>query len=222
LTKDGGNVKIFLDTANVNEIREAADWGVLDGVTTNPSLVSREKGHKFEDLLREIVAIVPGPVSAEVVAFAADDMVSEGVRLSKIAPNIVIKIPMCVEGLKAIRRLTQDGISTNCTLIFNATQALLAAKAGATFASPFLGRLDDIGHVGMDLISQIVTIYDNYALDTEVLAASIRSPLHVVDAALHAADACTMPFSVLQAIVKHPLTDVGIAKFNSDWKNVPH
>jgi len=215
-------VKIFLDTANIDEIREAADWGVLDGVTTNPSLVSKEKGRKFEDLLREIVAIVPGPVSAEVVAFAADDMVSEGVRLSKIAPNIVVKIPMNVEGLKAIRRLTQDGIPTNCTLVFNATQALLAAKAGATFVSPFLGRLDDIGHVGMDLISQIVTIFDNYALDTEVLAASIRSPLHVVDAALHAADACTMPFSVLNAIVRHPLTDIGIAKFNSDWKNVPH
>jgi transaldolase len=215
-------VKIFLDTANIDEIREAADWGVLDGVTTNPSLVSKEKGRKFEDLLREIVAIVPGPVSAEVVAFAADDMVSEGIRLSKIAPNIVVKIPMNVEGLKAIRRLTQDGIPTNCTLVFNATQALLAAKAGATFVSPFLGRLDDIGHVGMDLISQIVTIFDNYALDTEVLAASIRSPLHVVDAALHAADACTMPFSVLNAIVKHPLTDIGIAKFNSDWKNVPH
>ncbi len=215
-------MKIFLDTANIDEIREAADWGVLDGVTTNPSLVSKEKGRKFEDLLREIVAIVPGPVSAEVVAFAADDMVSEGIRLSKIAPNIVVKIPMNVEGLKAIRRLTQDGIPTNCTLVFNATQALLAAKAGATFVSPFLGRLDDIGHVGMDLISQIVTIFDNYALDTEVLAASIRSPLHVVDAALHAADACTMPFSVLNAIVKHPLTDIGIAKFNSDWKNVPH
>ena len=214
-------MKIFLDTANIDEIREAADWGVLDGVTTNPSLVSREKGRKFDDILQDIVAAVRGPVSAEVVAVAFEDMVTQGTRLSKIAPNIVVKIPMTIDGLKAIRRLSEAGISTNCTLVFNATQALLAAKAGATFVSPFLGRLDDIGHVGMDLIGQIVTIFDNYALDTEVLAASIRSPLHVVDAALHAADACTMPFSVLQAIVKHPLTDIGITKFTSDWQNVP-
>jgi len=215
-------MKIFLDTANIDEIREAADWGVLDGVTTNPSLVAREKGRKFDDVLQEIVAVVKGPVSAEVVAVTADDMVPQGVRLSKLAPNIVVKIPMTVDGLKAIRRLSEMGISTNCTLVFNATQALLAAKAGAAFVSPFLGRLDDIGHVGMDLIGQIVTIFDNYALDTEVLAASIRSPLHVVDAALNAADACTMPFSVLKAIVRHPLTDLGNAKFTSDWQNVPH
>jgi transaldolase len=214
-------VKIFLDTASVDEIRQAASWGVLDGVTTNPTLVSKEKGQKFDDILNEIVTITDGPVSAEVVAEETDDMVEQAERLAKVAPNIVIKIPMGTEGLKAIRILNEKEIATNCTLVFNATQALLAAKAGATFISPFLGRLDDIGHVGMDLIGQIVTIFDNYALDAEVLAASIRNPLHVVDAALHGADICTIPFKVLQQIVKHPLTDIGIEKFTSDWKKVP-
>jgi len=219
--REENGVKIFLDTASVDEIREAAAWGVLDGVTTNPSLVSKEKGKRFEDLLNEIVKITSGPVSAEVVAEAAEDMVTQGVRLSKIAPNILVKIPMTIEGLKAIRILHDQEINTNCTLIFNATQALLAAKAGASYVSPFLGRLDDIGHTGMDLIGQIVMIFDNYALESEVLAASIRSPLHVVDAALLGADACTMPFKVLEALVKHPLTDLGNARFNSDWQKVP-
>jgi len=212
-------VKIFLDTANVDEIREAADWGILDGVTTNPSLVSKE-GRSFDDILHEIIRIVSGPISAEVVAERADEMVEEGARLSQVAPNIVIKIPMTAEGLKAIRQLAEKEISTNCTLVFNATQGLLAAKAGATFVSPFLGRLDDIGHDGMELIGQLVTIFDNYAFDTEVLAASIRHPLHVVEAALHGADACTIPFKVLQAIVKHPLTDLGINAFNRDWQKL--
>jgi len=215
-------VKIFLDTASVDDIREAASWGILDGVTTNPSLVSKEHGRTFDDILNEIVTITNGPVSAEVVADHSEDMVTQGERLAKVAPNIVVKIPMGVEGLKAIRVLSEKEIATNCTLIFNATQAMLAAKAGATFVSPFLGRLDDIGHDGMELIGQIVTIFDNYAFDTEVLAASIRNPLHVVDAALHGADICTIPFKILQQIVKHPLTDIGIERFNSDWKKVPH
>jgi transaldolase len=212
-------VKIFLDTANVDEIREAADWGILDGVTTNPSLVSKE-ARSFDDILHEIVGIVKGPVSAEVVADKADEMVEQGVRLAAIAPNIVVKIPMLAEGLKAIRRLNDREISTNCTLIFNPTQGLLAAKAGATFVSPFLGRLDDIGHDGMELIGQLVTIFDNYALSTEVLAASIRHPLHVVQAAMHGADACTMPYKVLQQIIKHPLTDLGNVAFNRDWQKL--
>jgi transaldolase len=212
-------VKIFLDTANVDEIREAADWGILDGVTTNPSLVSKE-GRSFADILQEIVQITSGPVSAEVVADVADDMVEQGVRLSRIAPNIVIKIPMIPEGLKALRRLREKEIATNCTLVFNATQGLLAAKAGATYVSPFLGRLDDIGHDGMELISQLVAVFDNYNLDTEVLAASIRHPLHVVEAALRGADACTIPFKVLQAIVRHPLTDLGNAAFTRDWQKL--
>ncbi len=214
-------MKIFLDTASVDEIREAADWGILDGVTTNPSLVSKEKGRTFDDILNEIVTITNGPVSAEVVAEAAEDMVTQGQRLAKVAPNIVVKIPMGIEGLKAIRQLSEKEVATNCTLIFNATQAMLAAKAGATYVSPFLGRLDDIGHDGMELIGQIVTIFDNYAFDTEVLAASIRNPLHVIDAALHGADICTIPFKILQQIVKHPLTDIGIQRFNSDWQKVP-
>jgi transaldolase len=212
-------VKIFLDTASVDEIREAASWGILDGVTTNPSLVSKE-GRSFDDILHEIVGIVKGPVSAEVVAEDAEDMVEQGVRLAAIAPNITVKIPMTAEGLKAIRQLTDREIDTNCTLIFNATQGLLAAKAGATFVSPFVGRLDDIGHDGMELISQLVTIFDNYAISTEVLAASIRHPLHVVEAALRGADVATIPFKILQQIVKHPLTDQGNAAFTRDWKKL--
>lgn len=212
-------MKIFLDTASVDEIREAAAWGILDGVTTNPSLVSKE-GRSFDDILHEIVGIVKGPVSAEVVAEQADEMVEQGVRLSAIAPNITVKIPMTTEGLKAIRQLTEREISTNCTLIFNATQGLLAAKAGATFVSPFVGRLDDIGHDGMELISQLVTIFDNYALSTEVLAASLRHPMHVVEAALRGADVATIPYKVLQQIVKHPLTDSGNAAFSRDWQKL--
>ena len=213
-------MKIFLDTAHVEEIREAASWGILDGVTTNPSLVSKE-ARSFDDILHEIVQIVKGPVSAEVVAEKSEDMVEQGVRLSAIAPNIVVKIPMTAEGLKAIRQLTEREINTNCTLIFNATQGLLAAKAGATFVSPFIGRLDDAGQIGMELIGQLVTIFDNYAMTTEVLAASIRHPLHVIDSALHGADACTMPLKILQQIIRHPLTDLGNANFTKDWQKLP-
>lgn len=212
-------MKIFLDTASVDEIREAASWGILDGVTTNPSLVSKE-GRSFDDILHEIVGIVKGAVSAEVVAERADDMVEQGVRLAAIAPNIVVKIPMTTEGLKALRQLTEREINTNCTLIFNATQGLLAAKAGASYVSPFVGRLDDIGHDGMEVVSQLVTIFDNYAMSTEVLAASIRHPLHVVEAALRGADIATMPFKILQQIVKHPLTDSGNTAFTRDWQKL--
>ncbi len=212
-------MKIFLDTASVDEIREANDWGILDGVTTNPSLVSKE-GRSFDDILHEIVTIVKGPVSAEVVAEHSEDMVEQGVRLAAIAPNIVVKVPMTAEGLKAIRQLTEREINTNCTLIFNATQGLLAAKAGATFVSPFVGRLDDVGQDGMELISQLVTIFDNYALSTEVLAASIRHPLHVIEAALRGADVATIPHKILHQIIKHPLTDLGNAAFTRDWQKL--
>lgn len=212
-------MKIFLDTASVDEIREAASWGILDGVTTNPSLVSKE-GRSFDDILHEIVGIVKGAVSAEVVAEKAEDMVEQGIRLAAIAPNIVVKIPMTPEGLKALRQLTEREINTNCTLIFNATQGLLAAKAGATYVSPFVGRLDDIGHDGMEVVSQLVTIFDNYAISTEVLAASIRHPLHVIEAALRGADIATMPYKILQQIVKHPLTDSGNVAFTKDWQKL--
>jgi transaldolase len=213
-------VKIFLDTANIEQIKEAADWGVLDGVTTNPSLVAMEN-KKFEELVPKIVALCKGPVSLEVVSTDADGMVAEAEKLMEFGPNVVIKVPMIPEGLKAIRRLAQREIATNCTLVFNATQALLAAKAGATYVSPFIGRLDDAGHFGMELIQQIVAIFDNYAFGTEVLAASLRHPLHVVEAALAGADVATIPWSVLQKIVKHPLTDRGLDQFLKDWAKVP-
>jgi len=213
-------VKIFLDTANIGQIKEAADWGVLDGVTTNPSLVAKEN-KKFEELVPQIVEICKGPVSLEVVSTVADGMVAEAKKLTEYGPNVVIKIPMIPEGLKAIRRLAQQEIATNCTLVFNATQALLAAKAGATYVSPFIGRLDDAGHFGMELVQQIVTIFDNYAFGTEVLAASLRHPLHVVEAVLAGADVATVPWDVLQKIVKHPLTDRGLDQFLKDWAKVP-
>jgi transaldolase len=213
-------VKIFLDTANLEQIKTANDWGVLDGVTTNPSLIAKEKT-KFEDLAAQILQICNGPISLEVVSTDADGMVAEAEKLASYGPNAVVKIPMIPEGLKAIRRLAKKEIATNCTLVFNATQALLAAKAGATYVSPFLGRLDDIGHVGMELVHQIVAIYDNYAIGTEVLAASLRHPLHVVEAALAGADIATMPYGVLEKIVKHPLTDIGLEKFLADWEKVP-
>ena len=213
-------MKIFLDTANIGQIKEAADWGVLDGVTTNPSLVAKEN-KKFEELVPQIVEICKGPVSLEVVSTVADGMVAEAKKLTEYGPNVVIKIPMIPEGLKAIRRLAQQEIATNCTLVFNATQALLAAKAGATYVSPFIGRLDDAGHFGMELVQQIVTIFDNYAFGTEVLAASLRHPLHVVEAVLAGADVATVPWDVLQKIVKHPLTDRGLDQFLKDWAKVP-
>ena len=210
-------MKIFLDTGNIKEIREAASLGVLDGVTTNPSLVSKE-GRDFKDLLVEICDVVDGPISAEVVSIEAEAMVKEGRELAKIHHNIVVKCPLIPEGLKATKRLASEGIRVNVTLCFSPTQALLAAKAGAWCVSPFIGRLDDISSDGMELIDQIVTIYENYDFPTQVLVASVRSPQHVVEAALIGSHICTMPFGVFQQLTKHPLTDNGLKKFLSDWE----
>ncbi|RJQ44713.1 MAG: fructose-6-phosphate aldolase [Nitrospiraceae bacterium] len=213
-------MKFFIDTANTKEIREAWEIGVIDGVTTNPSLISKVKRNPVE-LLKEICEIVDGPVSAEVVSLEAEGMVKEAQELAKIHKNIVIKIPMTKDGLKAVKKLSQLGIKTNVTLIFSPNQALLAAKAGATFVSPFVGRLDDITHYGMDLVAQILEIYENYAFETEVIVASIRNPLHVLDAARMGAHIATIPFSVIEQLSKHPLTDIGIEKFLKDWEKVP-
>ena len=210
-------MKFFIDTANINEIKEAAALGILDGVTTNPSLVSKE-GKDFRKLLDEILAIVDGPVSAEVISTDYDGILKEARDLAKIHHNIVVKVPLIKEGLKAVRTLTSENIKTNVTLCFSPSQALLAAKAGATYISPFVGRLDDISHDGMELVSQIVQIYKNYDYKTQVLVASIRHPLHLVEAALMGADVCTMPFSVIDKLFNHPLTDIGLEKFLSDWK----
>jgi transaldolase len=209
-------MKIFLDTADIEEIRTAASWGVLDGVTTNPSLYAKVGG-SYEDILRQICELTPGPVSAEVVAEHVDGMLTEGRAFAKIAPNIVVKVPMSEEGLEAIYRFAEEGIKTNCTLIFSSNQGLLAAKAGASLLSPFIGRLDDINQDGMTVISELVTMVENYDLDTEVLAASIRHPLHVTQSALAGAHVATMPFKVLQQMVHHPLTDKGIKTFREDW-----
>jgi transaldolase len=210
-------VKIFLDTANVNEIREAAAIGVLDGVTTNPSLVAKE-GRDFFEELKTIATIVDGPISAEVVATDYEGMLKEAHPLTKIHPNIVIKVPLTKDGIRACKSLRDEGTRVNVTLCFSANQALLAAKAGATYISPFIGRLDDAGAVGMELIQQIRTIYDNYGFDTQVLAASIRHPVHVLECAMAGADVATMPFKVFDALFKHPLTDVGLAAFLKDWE----
>jgi len=212
-------MKFFLDTANLAEIKEAAAWGILDGVTTNPSLVSKEN-MKFEDLIREICRVVPGPVSVECVSTRAEDMVQEARALARLAENVVIKIPISIEGVKATKVLAGEGVKVNTTLIFSPSQALLAAKAGTRFVSPFIGRLDDISHHGMELIDQIMTIYDNYGFDTEVIVASIRHPRHVVEAALIGAHIATIPFSVLEKLVHHPLTDIGMEKFLKDWGKV--
>lgn len=212
-------MKFFIDTANIDEIREAARIGILDGVTTNPSLISRERG-KPEDILKKICGIVNGPISAEVVALDWEGMVREGKELSKIHENIVIKVPITKEGLKAVKALAGEGIRTNVTLIFTPIQALLAARAGAGFVSPFVGRLDDITTAGMELVSQIVQIYRNYNIQTEVIVASIRNPMHVSDAAMIGADIATIPFKVIEQLTKHPLTDRGIEKFLSDWEKV--
>ena len=212
-------MKFFIDTANIDEIREAAAMGVLDGVTTNPSLVARE-GREFMDVLAEIVQIVDGPISAEVTSTEFKGMMSQARELAKFHENIVVKIPIIEEGLKAIKACSDEGIRINVTLCFSANQALLAAKAGAAYISPFLGRLDDIGHNGMDLMREIRTVYDNYGYPTQILAASIRSPLHVTEAALVGADVATVPFKVLQAIIKHPLTESGQARFLADWEKV--
>jgi transaldolase len=210
-------MKFFLDTANVKEIQEAASLGLLDGVTTNPSLVAKE-GRSFREMLIEICNIVDGPISAEVVSLEADAMVKEGKGLAKIHKNIVVKVPLIAEGLKATKRLAAEGIKVNVTLCFSPTQALLAAKAGAWCVSPFIGRLDDISSNGMELIRQILTIYRNYDYKTQVLVASVRHPQHVVEAALAGGHICTMPFSIFQQMVKHPLTDSGLKKFLADWE----
>jgi transaldolase len=211
-------MKLYLDTANVKEIAEAASLGVLDGVTTNPSLVVKE-GRNFREALVEICNIVDGPISAEVVSLEADAMVKEGKELAKIHKNIVVKVPLIPEGLKATKRLAAEGIKVNMTLCFSPTQALLAAKAGAWCVSPFIGRLDDISSNGMELIRQIVTIYKNYDFKTFVLVASVRHPQHVVEAALAGGHICTMPFAIFQQLVKHPLTDLGVKKFLADWNS---
>src|SRR3989338_6872250 len=213
-------MEIFIDSADINEIKEAHAMGVIDGVTTNPSLVAKT-GRKFEDVLKDIVAVVDGPISAETVTIKHHEIVEEAKILAKIHPNIVVKIPLIEEGLKAIRTCTELGIKTNCTLCFSANQALLAAKAEATYISPFVGILDDIGQVGMDLIKQIKTIYTNYRLKTEILVASVRNPIHFLDAALIGADVATVPFAVIQQLAKHTLTDLGLKKFLDDWQKVP-
>ncbi len=213
-------MKFFIDTANVKEIKEANALGLVDGVTTNPSLVAKE-GRDFKDLIKEICTIVDGPISAEAVSLDAEGMIKEARELSKIHKNIVVKIPMTPEGLKAVKVVSKEGIKTNVTLVFSPSQALLAAKAGATYVSPFVGRLDDISHVGMDLIEQILVIFDNYGFETEVIVASIRNPLHVVDAALMGAHVATIPYNVMLQLSKHPLTDIGIKKFLDDWEKVP-
>ncbi len=210
-------MKFFIDTANLDEIRKANELGILDGVTTNPSLVAREDT-PFLDLLAAICQEVNGPVSAEVVSLAAEDMVEEGKKLAAIHDNIVIKVPIIREGLRAVKRFAAEGIKTNVTLVFSPTQALMAAKAGATFVSPFVGRLDDISQTGMDLVRDIVQIYDNYGYETEVIVASIRNPMHVVEAALAGADIATIPYKVIDQLIKHPLTDIGMEKFLADWE----
>lgn len=211
-------MKIFLDTANIEEIKEGASWGIVDGVTTNPSLIARE-GRDFKEVVKEICEIVDGPISAEVISEDSEGMIAEAKELVKIHKNIVIKIPMTVEGLKAVSVLSKDNIKTNVTLIFSANQALLAAKAGASYVSPFLGRVDDIGSEGMELVRSIVEIFDIYGFDTQVIAASVRHPLHVTDAALAGSHIATIPMKVLQQMVKHPLTDKGIESFMKDWNN---
>ena len=213
-------MKFFIDTANIEEIKKAWDLGVIDGVTTNPSLISKE-GIEPVTLLKEICSIVNGPVSAEAVSMTADEMVKEAESLSKIHENIVVKIPMIEEGLRAVKRLSEMGIKTNMTLIFSPSQALLAAKAGAMYVSPFVGRLDDISHTGMGVVSEIIEIYENYLFDTEVIVASVRNPLHVVEAAKMGAHIATIPYSVIIQLIRHPLTDIGIERFLKDWKKVP-
>lgn len=211
-------MKFFIDTANFDEIKEAHSWGILSGVTTNPSLVAKEEGISFHDRLREIAELVDGSVSGEVISLDAEGMIKEGLELSKIAPNITVKLPMTPEGLKACKYFSEKGIKTNVTLIFNANQALLAARAGATYVSPFLGRLDDIGQNGVQLVAQIAEIFNMHQIETEIIAASIRHPQHVVEAALAGADIATVPFKVLKQLFHHPLTDKGIEAFLADWE----
>jgi transaldolase len=210
-------MKFFIDTANIDEIREAHSMGMVDGVTTNPSLIAKE-GRDFEDIIKEICQIVDGPISAEVISTDTEGMIKEARHLAKIHDNIVVKIPMIVDGLKATRRLSEEGIKTNVTLAFSPLQALMAAKAGATYISPFIGRLDDLSQEGLLLVEQIVEIYSNYAFDTEIIVASIRNPLHVLESALMGADIATIPFSVLAKLAAHPMTDKGLKAFLADWE----
>ena len=212
-------MKFFIDTASIKEIKSANDLGLLDGVTTNPSLVAKE-GREFKELIKEICDIVDGPVSAEVVSTDMKGMIKEAKDLVKIADNIAVKIPLIKDGLKAVKTLSQEGIQTNVTLCFSPLQALMAAKAGASYISPFVGRLDDISHRGMELIEQIVTIYGNYGYETEIIVASVRNPLHVLDAALMGADIVTTPYKVMEQFIKHPLTDIGLEKFLADWNKM--
>jgi transaldolase len=213
-------MKFFLDTANIEEIKNAAEYGLIDGVTTNPSLVSKE-GRSFKEILLEITQIVDGPISAEVVSTDADGILREAYDLAKLHKNIVVKVPMIKEGMKALKQLSKDGIKTNVTLIFNCNQALIAAKLGATYVSPFVGRFDDISEVGMDLVSELVQIFDNYKFSTQILVASCRNPLHIREAALLGAHVATMPYKVLEQLLKHPLTDIGLERFLKDWEKVP-
>ncbi len=212
-------MKLFIDTANIAEIREVASLGILDGVTTNPSLVAKE-GRDFHEVLREIVSLVDGSISAEVTALDRDGMLREGRVLAKIHPNVTVKIPMTREGLQACKALRAEGVPVNVTLVFSPMQAMLAAKVDATFVSPFVGRLDDVSHEGMDLIAQIRAIYDNYGYATQILAASIRHPVHVLQAALSGADVATVPYKVLLQLYDHPLTDAGIRRFLADWEKL--
>ena len=213
-------MKFFLDTAVVDDIREGASYGIVDGVTTNPSLIAKS-GRDFREVITEICGIVDGPISAEVVSLEADGMLAEGRELVKIHDNIVVKVPMTAEGLKATKQFTAEGIKTNVTLIFSPGQALLAAKAGATYVSPFVGRLDDIGHMGLSLVEEILEIFRQYGYESEVIVASIRNPMHVVDAARMGAHIGTMPLGVIKQLMKHPLTDIGLAQFLKDWESVP-
>jgi len=214
-------MKFFIDTANPDEIKRAYEMGVIDGVTTNPTLVSKEK-KDFESLIEEICKIIKGlPISLEVLSLNSEGMIEEARRLSRMGENIVVKIPMTTEGLKAIKVLVSEGIKTNTTLVFSPTQALLAAKAGTTYVSPFIGRLDDIAQTGMELVEQIVTIFTNYGFESQVIVSSIRHPIHVLEAALIGADVATIPYKVIEQLVKHPLTDIGIERFLADWKKVP-
>ena len=213
-------MKFFIDTANIQEIREGLALGMVDGVTTNPSLVAREK-KGFDRIIKEILAVVDGPVSLEVVSLDADGMLKEGRKLAKLGPQVVIKVPMTTEGLRATRVFAGEGIRVNQTLVFSPVQALMAAKAGAAYVSPFVGRLDDVAHDGMEIVDQIMTIYHNYGFETEVIVASVRHPRHVLEAALMGADIATIPFKVIAQLAKHPLTDTGIDAFLNDWKGVP-
>lgn len=213
-------MKLFIDTANISEIRKANDLGVICGVTTNPSLIAKE-GKDFIEVVKEITTIVDGPISAEVISLESEGMVREARELAKIHRNIVIKIPMTLEGLKAVKILSAEGIKTNVTLIFSAAQALLAARAGATYVSPFLGRLDDIGNTGMTLIEEIVDIFSTHGIQTEIIAASVRNPIHVIEAARLGAHIATVPYKVIEQMSKHPLTDIGIQRFLKDWESVP-